>query len=289
MRAAGWPRLLGVPEPSADRPVPPVTEVGGRTVGTSDAYYEPLGEGRYRSTVFSQGAWLEDEQHMAPAAGLLIHELERHAPRPELQLSRVTFDILGMIPAGDFEVVVRTVRPGRTIELVQAEMVSGGRPVIRATAWRLATTDTTAIAGTADEAMVPPSQSTEFDFAPAWPGGFISSLEARRAGDHAPGRGRVWLRSTLPLVRGEQVSDTARILGLVDTANGVAVRVSPKDVHFPNTDLTIHLHRTPVGRWLGLDAGVTFGSSGLGLTSAVLHDELGPFGRSAQTLTVRPR
>jgi hypothetical protein len=74
---------------------------------------------------------------------------------------------------------------------------------------------------------------------------------------------------------------------MIDTANGVSVRARPLEVLFPNTDLTVHLFRQPVGDWLGLETEVSFGARGLGLTSSVLHDQHGPIGRSAQTLTVR--
>ncbi len=83
-------------------------------------------------------------------------------------------------------------------------------------------------------------------------------------------------------------ADLPRLMGAVDTMNGVAVRVDPQTVGFPNTDLTIHLFRHPHGDWLGLDVEVTLGPDGVGMTSAVLHDETGPFGRALQILTVRP-
>jgi hypothetical protein len=70
--------------------------------------------------------------------------------------------------------------------------------------------------------------------------------------------------------------------------NGVAVRTDPGSVAFPNTDLTIHLFRHPHGEWLGLDVEVSFGPDGAGVTSAALHDEAGPFGRSLQVVTIRP-
>ena len=66
------------------------------------------------------------------------------------------------------------------------------------------------------------------------------------------------------------------------------MRESPDHWLFPNLDLTIHLYRTPVAGWVGLDTTVTFGPTGLGLTSSALHDTLGPVGRAEQILTVRP-
>lgn len=256
-------------------------------VNIAPVYYEPLGPGCYRSTEHAQGAWSADEQHMAPVAALLTAELEMCSPRTDLALSRVVFDVLGRIPAGEVAVSARVIRPGRTIELVEAEMTAGGRTVVRATAWRLAVSDTSSIAAGDLEGLPGPEHAEPFDMAAVWPGGFIRSVEARSLGEWMPGRSTVWLRSRVGIVAGVAASEQARLIGLVDTANGVAVRAAPGDVLFPNTDLTVHLFRRPVGVWLGLQTEVSFGPDGLGLTSAVLHDLDGPFGRSAQTLTLR--
>ena len=92
-----------------------------------DFYYEVLGGGRFRSTIHAQGAWNEHEQHMAPASGIMADCLDRHEPRDDMRMARLSYEILGLIPGGEFEVVTTTLRPGRTIELVQAELVAGGR------------------------------------------------------------------------------------------------------------------------------------------------------------------
>lgn len=253
----------------------------------SSTYYQRLGPGRYRSTEHAQGAWSADEQHMAPVAALLTHALEMCSPRGDVTLSRVAFDIMGRIPAGEVGVAARVIRPGRTIELVEAEMTAAGRTVVRATAWRLALSDTAVVAATDLVALPGPETAAPFEMAAIWPGGFIRSVEARALGERAPGRSTVWLRSLVDVVDGDPASAEAGLIGLIDTANGVAVRAKPGDVLFPNTDLTVHLFRRPSGAWLGLQTEVSFGPDGLGLTSAVLHDLDGPFGRSAQTLTVR--
>lgn len=122
----------------------------------------------------------------------------------------------------------------------------------------------------------------------AWPGEYITTLDVRPIGESRPGRTTAWISTGLELVAGEPVSDLARFLALVDTANGIAVRESPKEWLFPNLDLTIHLHRQPRGRWVGLDTTVIFGAEGHGLTSTTLHDLQGPVGRAEQILTVRP-
>jgi hypothetical protein len=257
----------------------------------SGAYYLQLDAERFQPTVHAQGAWNDDEQHMAPVSGLLAHALERHEPHPGLALARVSYEILGLIRFAPTTVRVRTLRQGRTIELLEAVAAVGGRDVVRALAWRLLSQDTAAAAGGLPRAMPPPARCERFDATGIWAGGYIRSIEALRAPGGVPGKGQVWVRTALPLLEDEPVSPMAAYLGLVDTANGMNVRLDPREWAFPNVDLTAHFHRTPEGgpgRWIGLDTLVTFGANGVGLTSTTLHDERGPVGCSEQILTVRP-
>ena len=254
-----------------------------------DFYYEALGDGRFRSTIHAQGAWNAHEQHMAPVTGILTRELERHQPRPDLRMARLNCDILGLIPAGQFRIETKVLRPGRTIELLQAEMIAEDRVAVRGTAWRLQRGDSAAVAAIEDQPMSRVEDTAPWDGMNHWPGGYIESLQMRVVDGHRPGRGQVWIRSPYDMVEGEMTTDMVRLMGLVDTANGIAFRVPPGagSYMFPNVDLSVHLHREPVGEWLGLDTSVTFGTDGIGLTSTVLNDVKGPFGRAAQILTVR--
>jgi hypothetical protein len=260
--------------------------------GESPAYFERLAPGRFRATDSTGGAWSVTEQHVSPLNGLLVHAVDRfvadRATGDGLVIGRIAFDILGVVPIGEVEVHVEVVRAGRTIELLEAVAVSAGRPVLRARAWRLARHDTAVVAGGQADALPPPAGRPSVDLSAVWPGGYIASLDVRPLSAPEPGRATVWLSSPAALVADEQVSELARFVGLVDTANGIAVRESPKAWMFPNVDLTVHLHRQPTGRWVGLDTTVVFGPDGLGLTTTVLHDLAGPVGRAEQLLTVRP-
>ncbi|WP_406692276.1 thioesterase family protein [Saccharopolyspora sp. ID03-671] len=261
----------------------------GETVRTG--YFERVGDGRYKPTAHVGGAWRVDEQHFSPLGGLIVHAIERARAaegRPELVMSRISFDILGQIALEEFEVQVEIVRPGRTIELVEATAVIGGRAVVRARAWLLAEVDTGIVAGGEPERLTPPEQVPPWPMDSVWSGGFIESLSTRVIGEPQPGRTTAWVSTGYDLVAGEQVSSLASFVALIDTANGIAVRQEPTKWMFPNVDLTIHLYREPEGDWTGLDTKVTFGSRGQGLTSTDLHDVTGPVGHAEQILTVRP-
>lgn len=245
---------------------------------------------QYRPTLHAQGAWNEHEQHMGPASGIIAYELERYQPREQMRYARLSFDIFGLIHLEDFTVETRTIRPGRTIELVESVLHSRGRQQIVARAWRMLTQDSSEIYGLADTPVSDPETLPQWQgLQNYWSGGYINSLRARIAPDHQPGTGMAWITHDLHMVKGQPSTDFPHLIGMVDTANGIAPRQREKQAWaFPNIDLQIHMHRAPTGRWLGIEVTQQYGADGIGLTSSILHDVHGPFGRSEQILTLRP-
>lgn len=253
------------------------------------AYFARTGPTTLRPSPQVGGAWNQAEQHVAPALGVLAHAVVEDAARRRddvLLVSRLSWDILGTLSLDEVEVAVEVRRPGRTIELVEATMSQGGRPAVALRAWLQQPRDSAAVAATQETTMPRPDEVEAWDPTTDWAGAFIASIEVRRR-LVAPGRAQVWARTGVPLVD-EPYGPLARLAGMLDVANGMSVLADPREVAFPNLDLTAHLVREPVGEWLGLDTTVTFGPTGLGLTRAVVHDVEGPLGSLAQTLTVRP-
>ena len=253
-------------------------------------YWHRTEQHTFTPTEHVGGAWDLNTQHIATLLGVLAHEVERDrdARRDDgLQVTRLSYDILGTIPLEPVDVDVAVLRAGRTIELVEARASHGGRPVVLLRAWLTAGYPTGELEGTDHRPMPAPDAVPVWDMTTLWGGGFIASVEVRRC-DLGPGRALSWVRTPHPIVADETVSRLAQVAGLLDITNGVAVRVDPTEVSFPNLDLTAHLFRAPGEGWLGLDTTVSFGPGGAGVTTTVLHDERGAFGVSTQSLTVRP-
>ena len=255
-----------------------------------ESYFSRIDEHRFESHIHTQGAWNTEEQHVAPAFGLLMHEIERDrdARRDDgLMVTRASFDIYGTYAIAPVEVTTRVLRPGRTVELVEAALEQNGRQAIVVRAWLLKGYDTEQLA--ANELAPMPSRDgmSESTFAVDWPGGAVRSIETRKQEDH-PGRACSWTKPKVALVADEETSTLARMTGLFDFANGLTPRARPGEVLFPNLDLTVHYLREPVGEWLGYDTTVTYSAVGTGLTHTVLHDDEGPFAVQSQGLTVRP-
>lgn len=252
---------------------------------------------KYISTIHAQGAWNDDEQHMGPATGIICTELEQFSPRDDMRIGRISLDILGMIHFGEIEITTKVIRAGRTIELIESVLSThsktGSKVCLIARVWRMITSDTSMVHGLEDEIILQPQDLPNWDGLSCWGGRFISSLVAHADADNRKGKGIVWVHAPFDMVEGQATSDFVKLMGVVDIANGIVPRIE-QDVAqghvewiFPNIDLQIHMHRFPEGQWLGLETVQQIGTDGIGLTSSVLHDIHGAFGRSEQILTVR--
>jgi hypothetical protein len=255
-----------------------------------EPFYLPLDGpdgARFHATSSTTGPWFADAQHVGPPSGLLVRSLERLADGPGSQLARVTVEVLGPVPAGEVQVTAAVERPGRAIELVAAEMRAGGRTVLRARAWRLAVGDTAAVAVGATEPLPPPGHGVlQTSWGEGWLPGFVDAVEWRWLSDRPT---TAWLRQRVPLVAGEEPTPMQRLMVAADCANGVAAALDLREWLFVNTELTVHLHRAPVGEWVGVSAATVVGPTGAGTVSALLHDEDGHTARAAQALIVRRR
>lgn len=262
-----------------------------------EPFYLPLSDpsahdGRYHATFSTTGPWFADAQHVGPPSALLVRALEGCDARPDTQLARITVEVLGPVPAGEITVRTEIERPGRAIALLAAETTAGGRPVLRARAWRLAAGDTAAVAiGEAPALPGPDTAQLRPERPPGWLPGFVDAVEWRWVSGWLgePGPGVVWTRPRVPLVAGAQWTPLQRLMLAADSANGAAAPLDVRHWLFVNTELTVHLHHSPAGEWCAVEARTTVGPHGIGTVSGVLHDGAGAVGRSAQCLLVRPR
>ncbi len=271
------------------------------TSPVGEAYYEQLspapdGAERFASSEHTVGPWSATMQHLSPPAALLVRALQRCADRPGTRLTRVTVEVLGPVPRADLTIRARVSRPGRQIELLEAELfvldnTGTERAAVRATAWRMSKTDTANVALNTGTAMPPRSGGAQRELPSIWVPGYVDSIEWHWLSGYLddPGPGAAWGRPTLQLVAGEKPSALESLFTVVDSANGIGSPLDVREWTFLNTDLSVHLFRDPVGGWTGIEASTDVGPDGVGLCSAVLHDEHGPVGRSAQILLVRPR
>lgn len=259
-----------------------------------DAFYEPDGE-RWLASELTRGPWDPGAQHAGPPAALLGRELERLPDAGEFQIGRVTCEILRSVPIGPVAVSARVVRPGRRVQLLEAELCGeDGEPLMRASAWRIRTArvEIPPHALPAEQPPPGPEQGAEVDFFPTGQElGYHSAMEVRflEGGFLEPGPATVWLRMRQPLVSGEEPSPLQRVLVTADVGNGVSAALDYHRYLFINVDLTVHLERLPAGEWVCVDAVTLPQPNGVGTAESVLSDQRGRIGRALQTLLVSER
>ncbi len=259
-----------------------------------DAFYLPDGEGRYLATELTRGPWDAGSQHAGPPSALLARELERLPDSERFQLGRVTIEILGPVPICPAVLSSRVLRPGRRVQLVEAELGDGERVLMRAVAWRLGRSEVELPARAVSRVPAPPGpeQARPAAYFPtAQEHGYHTAMEVRflRGKFMEEGPATAWLRMLNPLVAGEEPTPLQRLLVVADVGNGISSPVDYREFLFLNVELTVHIELLPAGEWIGIDATTFPRPSGVGITEAVLFDREGRLGRAAQTLLVSGR
>ncbi len=275
----------------------------------ADAFFRAEGDARYAPTELTRGPWDPDSQHAGPPAGLIGRAVERLEGGENRHVARITFEILRPIPIAPLTVEAQIVRPGRSVELVEASLSDADGEVITARAWRLriapvelppglGSTDGPGLIGSSPSTLRP-------GFAPEGPAvaraggfpdtggdvGYHTAMEYRFLSgaftEHGPAV--AWMRMRQPLIDGEDPSPLQRVLVAADSGNGVSAALDWNRYLFINVELTVHLHRTLVGEWVCMDAITIPEANGVGVADTALYDQRGPIGRAVQALLVDER
>ncbi|GAA4601497.1 acyl-coenzyme A thioesterase PaaI-like protein [Actinoplanes octamycinicus] len=261
---------------------------------TVGAFYLPVGENEFESTSATASPWDFSLQHGGPPAALLTRAMQRCGAGGATPLARVTVDFLGGIPQGRLRTEARVLRPGRRVELLEAELWADGKLAVQASAWRIRQQDG-ATAAVATPAVLPPPLPAP---AAGWPFGGISrdwgygnAIEWRFvAGGFAdPGPASVWTRVRIPLVDGEESTPEQRAMIVADSANGLSGELPMADWLFIPPTLSVTFQRAPESAWMFLDAASSIGPNGTGIAQGTITDERGLVCRISQPLLVAPR
>ncbi len=267
--------------------------------------FEQLDEARFLPTELSRGPWDPDALHGGPAAALVAGALEEVVDafaRDELSAddgtvsffpARFTAELLRPVPLAELTVATTLRRPGRKICIADATLTGpDGKVCLSAT---LATIRRKPFdQPRSDEVPVPPAADTgwgvriaETDHVMFAREGVEHRVVAGRFED--PGPATDWIRLAVPMVDGREPTPLERVMAAADFGNGVSKWFDMGEALFLNPDLTVNLHRLPVGEWVCIDAVTRLGAEGVGLAESLLFDEHGPIGRATQSLLVEAR
>jgi Thioesterase-like superfamily len=243
-------------------------------------------------TEHARGPWDPDAMHGGAPTALLARAIERLDTPVPMRCTRLSVEFARAVPLTPVTVDVTVVRGGKRLALAEAVLRADGADVLRARATLLRAGEVEVPAPPAD----PPIPGPEAGRPAHWTGGdetagfHLTAIDLRFArGDWGHGPALGWFRLQMPIVAGEATTPLQRAVAFADFGNGLSRALDFHTHLFVNTDLTVHLHREPVGEWVALDARTDLDRAGIGQAVSVLHDERGRIGVAAQSLFVDGR
>jgi hypothetical protein len=242
-------------------------------------------------TGHARGPWDPGQLHGGAPGALIAEAVQADG----YLVARLTIDFLAPVPMAPLTISAQTTKPGRNLQLAEAEMEAEGRTVLRARAVRLRRghVELPADVGAAHRGGGGPDdgQPGRFPLDDGHAEGFHrTAMDIRFIdGDYGIGPARAWFRLRIPLVDDVPASPLARAIAAADFGNGISRVVDFEDYLFVNTDLTVHLHREPAAEWVLVDARTRLEPHGAGLAHSILSDERGQLGLAAQSLFVASR
>ncbi len=262
---------------------------------TAEALFTPIDGELVLPTDAARGPWDPGALHGGPVAALLGGAAETLLE--DLFPARVTVELVRPVPVAPLRVTAAPVRPGRKVRLVSSRIETEDGTQV-ATATVLGIRQEPIPAPESDPPEGPPHWET---VTPSERGGVAVEhdydafhnvgVEHRfaRSSFFDLGPATDWIRLRVPVVAGTEPSPLQRVLGAADFGNGISALATFDKLLFINPDLTVHLHRLPVGEHVALEASSWLEQHGVGLAQSVLWDERGPLGRSLQSLLLDSR
>ena len=238
----------------------------------------------------ARGPWTADACHAGPVSAALARAAEHTVP--DKQLVRLTVNFVRPIPMSGFRITTDVVRDGRVAAAVTLTLQDReGRVCALGTSTHIVEKD---VGQLPSHELEPPVRDGSV------PGIFVLTeaphgepffsqyvdLEYPPGEDPGFGATTVWM-TTPPLLAAEAMSPFQSICPLSDCGNTTSRHFDFHELSFVNPDITIALHRLPATDWLASSAVSYWQNNGIGLSQAVLFDEVGPVGVALQSLILR--
>lgn len=250
-------------------------------------------------TPYCVGPWSSQLQHGGPPSALLTRSLEAAAISAGVPwIARLTVQLLRPVPMSALKVATQVASGGKRVGYIGGTLTAGGAVVATATAVcmrRSETPDYDARSLAQPAACPMPPRGAKFEFPLAFVKATGSSFGYGRAfdmelaansGPYGKGATTIWFKQRVPLVLNEAPTGLQRLLTVADSGNGISFFVPPFEASFANPDLSVVLHRPPVGEWICMAARTDLNAYGSGVASSKLFDAAGHCADGSQTLFV---
>lgn len=237
----------------------------------------------YQATQASRGPWDPKSLHGAIIVALLAYEIEKQYMTDDYLPARLTVDMYRLPDFSPIQVKTHLVRDGYRIKVVDAEFFSNDVSMARATCQLLRKTENSPIkvwsppdwtVPLPDEISVA-ADKHQLNAGPRRHRPITGSM-----GSH--GQKQLWLSELRNLVDDTPLTPWLQVAVLADFANPFA-NSGEGGLGYINSDVTLYLHRLPVGEWLGMEVVNHQATDGVAIAECYLYDLQGSIGSSSVT------
>ncbi|MYA01227.1 MAG: thioesterase family protein [Chloroflexi bacterium] len=241
----------------------------------------------------ARGPWTFDSLHGSPVAALIAYCVEQRllesgtasTEAGDLRIARQTIDLFRRVPYRPLSVEVLPIREGRRVAVFQSRLSCEGKLLTQATTLCLRANETLGSVGAVHmtEPPLSPDEATpnRVDrIGNRWVS-YPGTLEMRHV--VPPGGSQppvVWMRTDARVVAETPLTPAVRAAGIADFVSPFA-NMQPGRSGYVNADITLHLHRPPVGEWHFLRIVSRGAADGIATAQAVLGDVAGAYGASS--------
>ncbi|HET6970960.1 MAG TPA: acyl-CoA thioesterase domain-containing protein [Phenylobacterium sp.] len=242
---------------------------------------------RFIPTRAGVGPWDPNSLHGRVIIGLLGSEIERRHRTADYLPARLTVDMYKLPDLSPVEVVTRVVKDGYRIKVVDAEFISGGQSAGRATCQLLRRTENPPGNVWRREPWGAPRPQ---DLPPPKDRIMGGMWDTRPISGEIRGVGprRLWMAEVRELVEGEPLTPFVRVAVAADFTSPFA-HAGDQGLGYINSDVTLYLHREPVGEWIGFESFSHGATDGVAVGDCLLHDEEGQIGSASCTALAQKR
>jgi hypothetical protein len=269
----------------------------------------------YHPTLNARGPWDPNSLHGRVIAGLIAHEVEiNYLTRDDfqdMQITRMTVDLLRLAPMAPLIIQSNIARSGRRIQVIDVqintnhkekgilEIARGSVILLKKSEEPIGSVWSTPVwnIDAPDENMEMPDLVEQR--LPMWHtinigsttgplpilGSKISAANSKDVNattenqQRKIGPRRAWIRETHAFIENEIISPILRVAQVADFANPF-VNSGTNGLNYINTDISLYLHRNPVGSWIGTETFYHGADDGISIATIALYDKIGKIGTS---------
>ncbi|WGU38317.1 thioesterase family protein [Phenylobacterium sp. NIBR 498073] len=254
---------------------------------TNEPFFKRDGQ-YFVPTPAGRGPWNPNSLHGRVIIGLLGFVLEQKHGDAEFIPARLTVDMYKLPGFDPIEVTTKVVRESGRIRVIDAEFISGGVSMARATCQFLKRTENSEgnVWKPGNWSVPSPLEIPE----PENRGGMGGMWASRpiSGGFATAEQRRTWMSEVRDIVEGEPLTPFQRVAVACDFVSPLT-HVGDQGLGYINSDVTLYLHKLPDTEWVGFESVYHGADDGVAVGDARVYDESGPIGVASCTALAQRR